>query len=136
MARFNISRNAEGIGYLLDVQADLLDHLNTRVVVPLLPLDIAPIPARTLNPFFTIVGISVSMVTQFMAAVPIQILKSSLLSQDSKRDEITAAHTQTRPVTGLARQPCSYITKPNTLASSIPGSSARMNASPTRNAFT
>jgi toxin CcdB len=35
MARYDLYRNErEGI-YLLDVQADLLDHLNTRVIVPL-----------------------------------------------------------------------------------------------------
>ncbi|CAM5429606.1 hypothetical protein TMEC54S_03045 [Thauera mechernichensis] len=37
MARFDVYRNSAGEGFLLDVQADLLSHLNTRVVVPLLP---------------------------------------------------------------------------------------------------
>ncbi|QHI97971.1 hypothetical protein GT347_08170 [Xylophilus rhododendri] len=50
MARFHVYRNAEGQGYLLDIQADLLGHLNTSVVVPLLPLPFAPSPARMLNP--------------------------------------------------------------------------------------
>ena len=34
MARFNVYASASGAPYLLDVQADLLDHLSTRVVVP------------------------------------------------------------------------------------------------------
>lgn len=34
MARFDVYKNAGGSGYLLDVQADLLNHLNTRIVVP------------------------------------------------------------------------------------------------------
>ena len=37
MARFDVYRNSAGEGFLLDVQADLLSYLNTRVVVPLLP---------------------------------------------------------------------------------------------------
>nr|WP_084591089.1 CcdB family protein [Desulfonatronovibrio magnus] len=39
MSRFDVYPNTGGYGSLLDVQADLLSHLNTRVVVPLLPVD-------------------------------------------------------------------------------------------------
>lgn len=91
MARFCIYRNPEGDGYLIDVQADLLSHLNTRVVVPLLPLDRAPKPADTLNPTVNIEGQAFSMVTQFMAAVPAQLLKEPLLTLEPRRQEITAA---------------------------------------------
>lgn len=45
MARFDIYENPACPGYLLDVQADLLDGLNTRMVVPLLPMEAAPRPA-------------------------------------------------------------------------------------------
>ena len=91
MARFSVYKNTDGPGYLLDIQADLLNHLNTRVVVPLLPLDIAPKPAGILNPLFDIDGVRVSMVTQFMAAVPARVLKTSLLSLEDRRADITAA---------------------------------------------
>ncbi|HQT25907.1 MAG TPA: CcdB family protein [Burkholderiales bacterium] len=91
MSRFDVYRNEDGPGFLLDVQTNLLDNLNTRVVVPLLPIDRAPIPAKILNPVFEIDGISVSMVTQFMAAVPAKILKRALTSLDRKQNEITAA---------------------------------------------
>lgn len=91
MARFAVYKNLDGAGYLLDIQADLLSHLNTRVVVPLLPLDLAPKPAATLNPVFEMDGGSVAMVTQFMAAVPAQMLKSPMLSLESRRNDITAA---------------------------------------------
>jgi toxin CcdB len=76
MARFGVYKSTEATGYLLDIQADLLNHLNTRVVVPLLPLEIAPKPAGTLNPLFDIDGVKVSMATQFMAAVPTRMLKA------------------------------------------------------------
>ena len=91
MAHLRVYKNAEGEGYLLDVQADLLNHLTTRVVVPLLPLDRAPTPAKTLNPVFHIDGTACAMVTQFMAAVPTTILKSVVLSLESQRLEVTTA---------------------------------------------
>ncbi len=91
MARFGVYKNPDGDGYLLDVQANLLSHLNTRVVVPLLPLEIAPTPARTLNPIFDLEGTPFSMVTQFMAAVPVQVLKTAVQSLESQRNEVTAA---------------------------------------------
>jgi toxin CcdB len=91
MPRFTVYRNPDSEGYLLDVQANILDHLNTRVVVPLLPLPSAPKPAKTLNPVFDVMGTSVVMVTQFMAAVPISLLKSPESSLEFSRNEITAA---------------------------------------------
>ncbi len=69
MARFNVYASASGDQYLLDVQADLLAHLTTRAVVPLLPLGKAPKPARTLNPVFDIGGVQHAMVTQYLSAI-------------------------------------------------------------------
>lgn len=80
MARFDVYPNPDGNGFLLDVQADLLDGLNTRVVVPLIPATKAPMPAKRLNPVFDIEGESYVMVTQFMAAVPVVILKAPVAS--------------------------------------------------------
>jgi toxin CcdB len=91
MARFDVYRNPDGAGCLLDIQADLLSHLNTRVVVPLLPLSYAPKPARTLNPCFDIAGETLVMATQFMAAVPVNILHAPLTSLGARRDELVAA---------------------------------------------
>lgn len=91
MARFTVYRNPNGAGYLLDVQANILDHLNTRMVVPLFPMTSAPTPAKTLNPVFDIAGTTVVMVTQFMAAVPTSLLKSPETSMEAQRNEITAA---------------------------------------------
>ena len=91
MARYGVYKNPDGEGYLLDVQADLLSHFNTRVVVPLLPVSRAPTPALTLNPVFDLDGMAHIMVTQFLAAVPEFLLKTCLSSQAHRRDEITAA---------------------------------------------
>lgn len=91
MGRFDVYRNPEGDGYLVDLQADLLDHLNTRIVAPLILLEHAPKPAATLNPVLKIEADQVVMMTQFMAAVPVQILKSPVARIDAYRPEITAA---------------------------------------------
>ena len=74
MPRFHAYQNPEGEGCLLDLQANLLSHLNTRVVVPLLPLASAPTPAKVLNPVFEIDGTPHLMATQFIATVPRHML--------------------------------------------------------------
>lgn len=50
MARYDVYPAPMDEGFLLDIQSNLLDGLNTRVVVPLLPVATAPKPAKTLNP--------------------------------------------------------------------------------------
>jgi len=87
MASFGVYANPDGGGYLLDVQADLLDALNTRIVVPLIPLALAPIPAKGLNPVFEIQSSQHVMATQFLSAVPRSLLDTpvtSLLSNDTE----------------------------------------------------
>ncbi len=91
MAKHDVYANPDGPGYLLDVQSDLLDPLNTRVVVPLFPLAEAPHPAKRLNPIFEIEGSDVVMVTQFMAAVPVNILQERVTNISAQFAEITDA---------------------------------------------
>ncbi|MCX7567871.1 CcdB family protein [Sulfitobacter sp. F26169L] len=91
MAKCDVFPNPSGNGLLLDVQTDLLGVLNTRVVVPLLPRVMAPEPASRLNPIFEIEGREVVMVTQFLAAVPAQILRQPVTNISDESDKITAA---------------------------------------------
>jgi toxin CcdB len=91
MAQYGLFRNPEGEGYLLDVQTDLLDGLNTRVVVPLLPKEQAPSPAQRLNPTFEIEGASFVMMTQYLSAVPASLLDAPAGSLEAQFDKITAA---------------------------------------------
>ena len=91
MSRFSVYPNPEGKGYLINVQADSLSHLNTRMVIPLLPLEVAPKPAKTLNPLFDFNGEIYSMVTQYMAAVPVRALRDVIFSGESRRNDIVAA---------------------------------------------
>jgi toxin CcdB len=90
MARFDVYAAGDH-GWWLDVQTDLLGGLNSRVVVPLMPLQIAPKPARNLNPLFEIQGETVSMVTQYMASVPESALEMRVTSLDCEHDRITRA---------------------------------------------
>jgi toxin CcdB len=91
MARFDVYASPDGRGYLLDVQADLLDSLNTRVVVPLMPLGTAPSPAKRLNPVFDIQNERHVMVTQFLSAVPVFILKTPISNLALHDTEIMGA---------------------------------------------
>lgn len=91
MARFDVYANRQGAGWLLDVQSDLIASLNTRVVVPLLPVDEAPLPAERLNPVFAVEGVRIVMLTQFMAAVPASELSAAVSSLDRERDAILSA---------------------------------------------
>ncbi len=47
MARYDVFDGAAEGSYLLDLQTDLVDHLSTRVVVPLLPSPSAPPPVKS-----------------------------------------------------------------------------------------
>ena len=91
MPKYDVFPNPSGDGYLLDVQTDLLSDLNTRVVVPLLPPSSAPKPATRLNPIFNLEGQPVVMATQFMAAVPNGILKTSVGKLDEEFEKVTSA---------------------------------------------
>jgi len=93
MARFDVYARPEtnGGGYVLDVQADLLGELSTRVVAPLLPPAVAPKPARDLNPTFEIEGKPYVMLTQFIAAVPARELRVPVVSLAPRGDDIARA---------------------------------------------
>lgn len=90
MARYDVYANPAG-GFVIDVQADLLDDLNTRVVVPLFTLAEAPLPARRLNPVFEIEGERCVMVTQLLAAIPVSALSTPITNLSPHHDEIIAA---------------------------------------------
>lgn len=74
MARYDLYAHPGGEGFVLDVQADVLAGLNTRLVVPLLPASQAPLPAKRLNPVFQLGAVPHVMVTQFLSAVPLSVL--------------------------------------------------------------
>ncbi|MDP2737770.1 MAG: CcdB family protein [Pseudorhodobacter sp.] len=91
MSQYGLFKNPEGDGYLLDVQSDLLDDFNVRVVVPLLPQGTAPVAASRLNPVFSVDGEPHVMMTQYLAAVPENMLKARVGDLSQRFGTITAA---------------------------------------------
>lgn len=91
MAKHDVFPAPGSDGWLLDVQTDLLDGLNSRIVVPLMPLPFAPAPAMRLNPTFEIEGVIVSMVTQYLASVQEKTLGQPIANLSQQHDKITAA---------------------------------------------
>lgn len=91
MARFDVFRARDGDGYLLDVQADLLEGLPSRVVVPLLPPRAALPPVRDLNPMLRVAGEDVAMMTHYLTAVPKRELGQAVASAAGQRDTIARA---------------------------------------------
>ena len=80
-----------GHGYVIDVQADLLEHLKTRIVVPLIPEKDAPPRIKDLNPIFEVAGAPHVMVTQAIATVPTRELRQVTMSLNKHHDDITRA---------------------------------------------
>lgn len=91
MARYDLYRASDGDDYLLDVQANLVGVLNTRVVVPVLRSHVAPFPARRLNPIFEINKQKYVMVTQFLSAVAASELGEVKGNLRQHHDQIVSA---------------------------------------------
>lgn len=96
MARFDIYSNAhretrDSVPYLLDLQTDFLDSLATRVVAPLLWVEVAGPSARILMPCFEIEGRKVVMSTPELAGISKGNLGQPIGSLADHRTEIIAA---------------------------------------------
>jgi len=91
MVRFSVYKNNDSLGYLLDVQSDILSGLNTRTVVPLERIDDSPKPAAYLNPIFVIENESYVMLTQFIAAIPESELNKRVTNLSEFHSEIMTA---------------------------------------------
>jgi len=97
MARFDVYANpgahASTTPFLLDVQSELLDGLDTRMVIPLRSMaQFAKVKLPThLIPVLTIEGQEFLLETPKMGAVPQRILKSPVTSLIDDQAQITAA---------------------------------------------
>ena len=96
MAQFDVYQNPneetnQTVPYLLDLQADLLDNLATRVVVPLVAATLIGRAVKHLNPRFKIKGEAVFMSTAELAGVPRSALGEKVGSLREQRNEIIAA---------------------------------------------
>ena len=97
MARFDVYPNpgahASTTPYLLDVQSDLLNGLDSRMVIPLRSLEHfanVKLPTR-LTPVLRLNGQDYLLETPKMGAVPLRILKSAVASLAQDKDRILGA---------------------------------------------
>ncbi|HMO75370.1 MAG TPA: CcdB family protein [Sphingopyxis sp.] len=98
MAQFDVWRTLEG-ALVIDCQSNLLRHLNTRLVVPLLRADQFDVVARRLNPLFTIEDTDYVMYTQFTATLPVSQLSEIVMNLDD--DSLTIIGAVDMLLTGV-----------------------------------
>ncbi|HEX5394048.1 MAG TPA: CcdB family protein [Rhodocyclaceae bacterium] len=97
MARFDVYRNIGGhqerVPFLLDVQSELLDRLDTRIVVPLRKRSADGDGAMIvgLTPELELDGEIYVMETSKLGAVPVRALRSKVASLNDQHDRIVAA---------------------------------------------
>ena len=96
MAQFDVYVNDDQetsvlFPFLLDVQAEILDNLPTRVVVPLIRSSAIGKPIPILNPLLHVQHTEVIMSTPQLVGVQTQILGTKVCSVKDKRDVIIAA---------------------------------------------
>lgn len=96
MAQFDVYENPnentrKNVPYLLDLQADLLNSLATRVVAPLVSATAMGKPIDHLNPQFQIKRKTVHMSTAELAGVPVRTLGEKVGSLKDQRHVIISA---------------------------------------------
>lgn len=97
MSQFDVHRNLERssarrVPYLLDVQANLLDGLGTRAVIPLVDAGTRSLdPLRNLTPVVEVEGRRMIMLTQEIAGVPRGMLGERVATLDDRRYDILRA---------------------------------------------
>jgi toxin CcdB len=87
----NTGPSREHTPFLLDVQTDLLDGLDTRLVVPLVLASAFGRRAARLHPAFVVDGREVVMATHLMAAIRRAGLGEVVASLAGRRDEVLGA---------------------------------------------
>jgi toxin CcdB len=93
MAQFDVLRNPRGGSYplVVDVQADVLERLATRVVVPMTRARKEIKPIRGLNPIANVQGVEYVLLFQELAAVARAELGPKVGTLAARRSELIAA---------------------------------------------
>ncbi|MBB3965255.1 CcdB family protein [Rhizobium metallidurans] len=89
MARFHVYE--VGDGYALDVQSNLLDRLQTRVMIPLVAASHVINIMSRLNPVVVVGGKTYLMSTERMASIPLSEIGVEIADLTPRSDDITAA---------------------------------------------
>lgn len=90
MARFDVHRLSSG-ELVVDCQADVLDFLQTRFVVPLLDPNTVPAPVHRLHPVFDVGDSRMLMATHLASAIERRELKRAVASLDHEASAILNA---------------------------------------------
>ena len=96
MAQFDVYENmnldtCKIFPYLLDIQADILSDLPTRIVVPLVLSSVLNKTIPILTPQFKINETEVRMVTPQLVGVQMHVLGTRICSLKDQRGEIVAS---------------------------------------------
>ncbi|MBX5152048.1 CcdB family protein [Rhizobium lentis] len=91
MPRFHVYRLKSGNALAVDLQANLLDDLPSRVMVPLHPVQELTWTISRLNPRFLIENEPYVMATQRMASVPTSEIGEAITDLSGKSDAIIGA---------------------------------------------
>jgi len=96
MARYDVYANPDATRrkiapFLLDVQNDYINSLDSRVVIPMRPAALYPHPMRDLNPVFEVDGKVVVLDTAALAAFPARELKKRVTGLQDQSELIVAA---------------------------------------------
>jgi len=90
MPQHDVYRLADG-ALVVDCQANSFANIDTRIVVPLVPIAETPKLQPSLNPIFEIGGEQVAMLTQFATALRQAELRRFVTSLAAHRFTITGA---------------------------------------------
>ncbi len=96
MARYDVYAHPDATlrkvtPFLLDVQNDYINSLDSRVVIPMRSAAQYPHPMRDLNPVFKVDGKAVVLDTAALAAFPARELKKRVAGLQDQREHIVAA---------------------------------------------
>jgi toxin CcdB len=96
MARFDVYRHPDAAlrkrtPYLVDLQNNYINGLDTRVVAPLRLAKLFGPPMRDLNPAFEIDGVPVILDSAALAAIPASELRAPVASLQAQGTHIISA---------------------------------------------
>ncbi|EKS8825323.1 CcdB family protein [Escherichia coli] len=89
----NKSRNKQAYPYFIDIQAEMLAHLNTRLVMPLTPKDNSNSQVKTLTPVININQVDYVVLTTMITTTDAKNLNSDNVVMDVSylRDQLVSA---------------------------------------------
>lgn len=91
MSQFDVHSVGRHGGLVIDCQADLLAHLTTRFVVPLVWADGAPETDKRLRPRFDVGGETYVMATPLASSIPMRDLGAVVATLASDQHTVTGA---------------------------------------------